>query len=166
MFHKRLPPAPLPRVPEAPKSNRTITEKLQTEHTIAPHHQKQLLNLLLIQTEKAHKAINPNTGKLADLKELLKCSDGEHWSNSNSDEIGRLTQVGTPKPKRDPTLCNSLKGQPHHRDESLPTSARCATTDLKRLKSAESDGQREATKLTVPATALPKQLTSQPSKHS
>jgi hypothetical protein len=35
-------------------------------------------------------AFNPDTGKLADYKELSQCSDGQLWIAANIDEIGRL----------------------------------------------------------------------------
>ena len=37
-------------------------------------------------------AINPDTGKIAEYRELSKCIDGAIWRNSNAEEIGRLTQ--------------------------------------------------------------------------
>ena len=102
MFSNRLPtihPASLPRVPDGHTS--TTEHQQNTQNTKVPNpvlsgdHQKQMVNIL--QTHKAYKAINPDTGQLADLKELLKCSDGDHWSSSNSDEIGRLAQGRHPK---------------------------------------------------------------------
>ena len=43
-------------------------------------------------TDQANKAINPDTGKLAEYCTLLKSSDGNHWEESNCEEIGRLAQ--------------------------------------------------------------------------
>ena len=40
--------------------------------------------------QQANKAINPDTGKLAEYSTLLKSSDGEHWQESCCQEIGRL----------------------------------------------------------------------------
>ena len=37
-------------------------------------------------------AINPDTGLPAEYEELSKCSDGDHWINSNTDEFGCLAQ--------------------------------------------------------------------------
>ena len=37
-------------------------------------------------------AINPDTGKIAEYRELSQCSDGAIWKNSNAEEIGRLAQ--------------------------------------------------------------------------
>jgi hypothetical protein len=37
-------------------------------------------------------AFNPDVGKLAQCKELSKCSDGPLWQKGNSQEIGRLAQ--------------------------------------------------------------------------
>ena len=37
-------------------------------------------------------AINPDTGKIAEYRELSQCSDGPIWINSNCEEIGRLAQ--------------------------------------------------------------------------
>jgi hypothetical protein len=37
-------------------------------------------------------AINPDTGTVAEYDELSKCSDGEHWINSNAEEFARLAQ--------------------------------------------------------------------------
>jgi hypothetical protein len=37
-------------------------------------------------------AFNPDTGKLAEYKELSQCSEGPYWQASNADEIGRLAQ--------------------------------------------------------------------------
>ena len=54
-------------------------------------------------------AINPDTGQLADLKELQKSSDGEHWSSSNSDEIGRLAQGRHPKTKEGSNTMRFIK---------------------------------------------------------
>ena len=43
-------------------------------------------------------AINPDTGNIADYRELSQCSDGPIWHASNADEIGRLAQgYGTVK---------------------------------------------------------------------
>lgn len=43
-------------------------------------------------------AINPDTGKIAEYRELSECSDGAIWRSSNCDEIGRLAQgYGTVK---------------------------------------------------------------------
>ena len=43
-------------------------------------------------------AINPDTGKIAEYRELSQCSDGPIWQASNADEIGRLAQgYGTVK---------------------------------------------------------------------
>jgi hypothetical protein len=46
-------------------------------------------------------AFNPDTGEIAQCKELSKSSDGPHWRRGNSHEIGRLAQgLG----KLDPTI--------------------------------------------------------------
>jgi hypothetical protein len=37
-------------------------------------------------------AINPDTGKIAEYRELSQSSDGAIWRNSNAEEIGRLAQ--------------------------------------------------------------------------
>ena len=37
-------------------------------------------------------AINPDTGTIAEYKELSQCSEGPLWQASNAEEIGRLTQ--------------------------------------------------------------------------
>jgi hypothetical protein len=37
-------------------------------------------------------AFNPDTGKIAEYKELSLCSDGSYWIESNCEEIGRLFQ--------------------------------------------------------------------------
>jgi hypothetical protein len=37
-------------------------------------------------------AINPDTGKIAEYRELSECSDGPIWKESNCEEIGRLAQ--------------------------------------------------------------------------
>ena len=37
-------------------------------------------------------AINPDTGKIAEYRELSRCSDGAIWRQSNAEEIGRLAQ--------------------------------------------------------------------------
>ena len=37
-------------------------------------------------------AFNPDTGKIAEYKELSLCSDGPYWIESNCEEIGRLFQ--------------------------------------------------------------------------
>ena len=37
-------------------------------------------------------AINPDTGQIADYRELSESSDGSIWKNSNAEEIGRLAQ--------------------------------------------------------------------------
>ena len=43
-------------------------------------------------------AFNPDTGKLAEYRELSQCSEGALWQGSNADEIGRLAQgYGTVK---------------------------------------------------------------------
>ena len=40
----------------------------------------------------AYKAVNPDTGLLAEYRELLKSSKGDVWSNGMCNEIGRLFQ--------------------------------------------------------------------------
>ena len=37
-------------------------------------------------------AVNPDTGKIAEYKELSQCTEGPLWQASNAEEIGRLTQ--------------------------------------------------------------------------
>jgi hypothetical protein len=37
-------------------------------------------------------AINPDTGRIAEYRELSQCSEGAIWQASNADEIGRLAQ--------------------------------------------------------------------------
>jgi hypothetical protein len=37
-------------------------------------------------------AFNPDTGKIAEYRELSQCSDGPLWQGSNAEEIGRLAQ--------------------------------------------------------------------------
>ncbi len=37
-------------------------------------------------------ALNPDTGNLAEYRELSNCSDKEHWHYSNTKEIGRMFQ--------------------------------------------------------------------------
>jgi len=37
-------------------------------------------------------AINPDTGKIAEYRELSQCSEGRIWQGSNCEEIGRLAQ--------------------------------------------------------------------------
>ncbi|KAI2491412.1 Reverse transcriptase (RNA-dependent DNA polymerase) [Fragilaria crotonensis] len=37
-------------------------------------------------------AFNPDTGKLAEYRELSQCSEGHLWQQSNADKIGRLAQ--------------------------------------------------------------------------
>jgi hypothetical protein len=37
-------------------------------------------------------AVNPDTGGIAEYKELSTCSDGNLWQASNADEIGRMFQ--------------------------------------------------------------------------
>ena len=39
-------------------------------------------------------AINPDTGKIAEYRELSQCSEGPVWQSSNADEIGRLLAQG------------------------------------------------------------------------
>jgi hypothetical protein len=42
-------------------------------------------------------AINPDTGKIAEYKELSSCSDSAQWDEDNGEEIGRLFQGIGPK---------------------------------------------------------------------
>ena len=49
----------------------------------------------------ALKAINPDTGQLAEYRELLKSTDGQSWEGSFSDEIGRLYQGNSRVPGTD-----------------------------------------------------------------
>jgi hypothetical protein len=37
-------------------------------------------------------AMNPDTGRTAEYKELSQCSYGKHWKTSNAEEIGRMFQ--------------------------------------------------------------------------
>jgi hypothetical protein len=37
-------------------------------------------------------AINPNSGAIAEYRELSKCSDGRHCTTSNEEEVGRIFQ--------------------------------------------------------------------------
>jgi len=50
-----------------------------------------------IQQHHAHKAINPDTGQLAELPELLKCSTGKRWNRANGLEWGRLSNGFPPE---------------------------------------------------------------------
>ena len=55
--------------------------------------------------QQANKAINPDTGKLAEYSTLLKSSDGEHWEESCCEEVGRLAQGYPPSvPKGTDTI--------------------------------------------------------------
>ena len=40
----------------------------------------------------AYKAINPDTGRLSEYRQLLHCSDGAHWKGGMCRELGRLFQ--------------------------------------------------------------------------
>jgi hypothetical protein len=52
-----------------------------------PTQSKGTLQIALLGT-----AVNPDTGKIAEYKELSQCSEGPLWQSSNAKEIGRLTQ--------------------------------------------------------------------------
>ena len=46
----------------------------------------------MLAKQQANKAINPDTGELAEYPVLLKSTDGEHWEESCCEEVGRLAQ--------------------------------------------------------------------------
>ena len=58
-----------------------------------------------LHAHQANKAINPDTGKLAEYPALLKSTDGKHWEESTCQEIGRLAQGYPPSiPKGTDTI--------------------------------------------------------------
>jgi hypothetical protein len=52
-------------------------------------------------------AINPDTGAIAEYRELSKCRDGHHWQTSNEEEVGRMFQGLGPESAM-PTGTNTL----------------------------------------------------------
>jgi hypothetical protein len=52
-------------------------------------------------------AINPDTGTIADRREVIKCTDGKQWTESNREEIGYLFQGLGPTSKM-PTGADTL----------------------------------------------------------
>lgn len=63
-----------------------------TTPTMLTKKQQNFFQTALHATHVANKAINPDTGKLAEYGVLLKSSDGKHWEESCCEEIGRLAQ--------------------------------------------------------------------------
>jgi hypothetical protein len=87
-------------------------------------------------------AINPDTGKVAEYKELSACSDGTYWDEANGKEIGRLFQGLGPNssmPEGTSTLFFIHHSQiPKHKNQ--PTFALYVPTDLRKPKSVVSAG--------------------------
>ena len=54
----------------------------------------------MLAKQQANKAINPDTGELAEYPVLLKSTDGEHWEESCCEEVGRLAQGYPPQHTR------------------------------------------------------------------
>ena len=81
-------------------------------------------------TDAANKAVNPDTGQLADYKELSQSSDGKHWINSCSNEVGRLAQGRHP---------------------SMPT----GTDTIRFIKRSEAPADRSITYLRIVSTDRP-----------
>jgi hypothetical protein len=52
-------------------------------------------------------AINPDSGAIAEYRELSKYSDGHHWQTSNEEEVGRMFQSLGPASDM-PTGTNTL----------------------------------------------------------
>jgi hypothetical protein len=75
-------------------------------------------------------AVNPDTGGIAEYKELSTCSDGNLWQSSNAGEIGRMFQ-GLGPDSYMPTGTNTLffidrKDIPKHKK---PTNIRVVCAD-------------------------------------
>ena len=101
-IHPRKLLAPAPTRPVASRSHGTRSKHL--------HHVAVCARALLIDAARAPQspfasadldrmhfayhghAINPDTGKIAEYRELSKSSDGNIWRHSNAEEIGRLAQ--------------------------------------------------------------------------
>jgi hypothetical protein len=107
-------------------------------------------------------AVNPDTGGIAEYKELSTCSDSNLWQASNADEIGHMFQ-GLGPDSYMPTGTNTLffinrKNIPKHKNQ--PTSVLSVLTDQKRPTQSESDGRLATARSNLLATSLPKPPTS------
>jgi hypothetical protein len=107
-------------------------------------------------------AVNPETGGIAEYKELSTCSDSNSWQASNADEIGRMFQgLGlTPTCQRAPARCSSLIKKNFPKTRNLFKYVLYAPIDPKRPTPSESVGQLVATRLNTLATSPPKPPTS------
>ena len=103
MHPTKLAPKPTPRV-VAPHAHGTRSKKPRLSHVTA------CARMLILDDARAPQspftsvdparphfalhghAINPDTGKIAEYRELSQSSDGAIWENSNCEEIGRLAQ--------------------------------------------------------------------------
>jgi hypothetical protein len=103
-------PASTPTVPvtfdnsTGPKTRRIRKAPRGKPSPPKPHHNrgahaptKKTVSSANLETILAHwalhgNAFNPDTGQIAQCKELAKSSDGPHWRRGNSQEIGRLPQ--------------------------------------------------------------------------
>ena len=84
---------------EAEQAANTATKAPLSTIPLDPNTTGWLLDLLYLADatrDVANKAVNPDTGKLSDYQVLKGSTDGHHWENSNSDEIGRLAQGRLP----------------------------------------------------------------------
>ena len=85
------------RAPTAPRRNHhrtrtsTGTPRRQPQH-LAAHAAATATTFYPDEFALHGNAFNPDTGKIAEYKELSLCSDGPHWIESNCEEIGRLFQ--------------------------------------------------------------------------
>ena len=92
-----------------PRTNNIPTHQHGTRSKHALHHVAASARQLLVATAAPPNsttyqyaclgsAVNPDTGKIAEFRELSQCSEGALWQASNAEEIGRLTQgFGTQK---------------------------------------------------------------------
>jgi hypothetical protein len=95
-------PASILRVPEPPtaiirRSNRTTKPIVRFTDSINTASISKTYGLeVFFPTQQANKAINVDTGELAELKELLHSSEGPEWDRASAIEWGRLTDGCTP----------------------------------------------------------------------
>jgi hypothetical protein len=103
-------------------------------------------------------AVNPDTGGIAEYKELSTCSEGTLWQASNADEIGRMFQ-GLGPGSQMPTGTNTLffiDKRTFLKTKNRPTYMLYAPIDPKRSTPSESVSQLVATRWSTLATSPPR----------